>query len=125
MSRLDVRSICKDCGTIGYPQKVLSGAFWVEVLLYIVGFALIPPTFLLSLLIPIAYTVRRHTAATRVCFNCGGKMVSITTPIGEKLIEEMGVEVEEEKVRIFKGTASNKKKEEKAKTHFAYTPDKD
>jgi len=92
MSRLDVSSICEDCGHVGKPTKRLEGAFWVEALLWIIGVALIALTAGISLLIPIGYSIRRYTAATRVCYKCGGKMISITTPRGKKLLKEMGVE---------------------------------
>lgn len=90
MSKIRGDVICEDCGTIGTSTTKVAGAFWVELLLYIIGIALAAPTFLISLLVPIGYSVHRRTGATKVCRECGGKVVSIYTPRGEKLLKEMG-----------------------------------
>lgn len=90
MSKIRGDVICEDCGTIGTARTKVAGAFWVELLLYIIGFALAIPTFLISLLVPLGYSIHRRTGSSKVCKQCGGKVVSIHTPRGEKLIKEMG-----------------------------------
>ncbi len=90
MSKVRGDVICEDCGTIGMGRTKVAGAFWVELLLYIVGIALAVPTFFISLLVPFGYSVHRRTGASKVCKKCGGKVVSIYSPRGEKLIKEMG-----------------------------------
>lgn len=82
--------ICEDCGTIGTARNKVAGAFWVELLLYILGIIFAAPTFFISLLVPLGYSIHRRTGSTKVCKECGGKVVSIYTPRGEKLLKEMG-----------------------------------
>jgi len=82
--------ICEDCGTIGTGATKVAGTFWVELLLYIIGIMLAAPTLLISLLVPLGYSIHRRTASTKVCKKCGGKVISIYAPRGEKLLKEMG-----------------------------------
>lgn len=84
--------ICEDCGTIGFAKTKIAGTFWVEILLYIVGIALAVPTFLISLLVPLGYSVHRRTGSTKVCKKCGGKVVNVNTPRGQMLVKQMGFE---------------------------------
>lgn len=82
--------ICVDCGTIGLSKTELSGSFWAELLLYIVGFGLAPATLFISVFVPIGYSFHRRSSATKVCKECGGKVVGVATPRGEKLLREFG-----------------------------------
>ncbi len=92
MSSQNVKSICEKCGTVGFPAKKAAGASWVEILLYIVAIVFVPMTLFLSLIVPIAYSISRHTAAERVCYKCGGNMIPLNTPMGKKLLKEIGEE---------------------------------
>ncbi len=146
MSIQRVKSICEDCGTIGMPIKRLSGAFWIEVILYLTGIFFIPMVLGISLpilisysiistslmmpisyfiigitlMMPISYSIRRFTLATMACSKCSGKMIDITTPRGVKLIHEMGLEniVKKEEEEI---EAKRLKEIKQEKSHFKYT----
>jgi hypothetical protein len=92
MGKIRGNVICEDCGTIGTGKTKVAGAFWAELLLYIVGFIFAAPTIFISLLVPIGYSIHRRINATKVCRECGGKVIGINTPRGEKLLEQMGFE---------------------------------
>lgn len=82
--------ICTQCGTIGIAEKQFAGNFAVELIMWIVGFALMIVTAGVSLLIGIAYTWWRRSSAKKVCKECGGAVVWVDTPEGTRLLKLYG-----------------------------------
>ena len=82
--------ICTQCGTIGMANKEFSGNFAVELIMWFVGIALIPITAGISLLIGVAYTWWRRSSAKKVCKECGGLVIGVDTPEGERLLKKYG-----------------------------------
>jgi uncharacterized membrane protein len=92
MEKIRGNVICEDCGTIGTSKTKFAGSFWVEFLLYIIGFIFAFPTLFISLVVPIGYSIYRLINYKKVCRECGGKVIGINTPRGQKLLEQMGFE---------------------------------
>ncbi|UFH59818.1 hypothetical protein [Sulfurovum mangrovi] len=82
--------VCTECGTIGFAKSEIGGSAWVEILLFIISLFLVVPTLGFSLLISIAYMFHRRQSSKKVCKKCGGKVVGVDTPMGKKIIKEMG-----------------------------------
>ncbi len=118
----DTKSICENCGTVGFPAKKVAGAFWIEILLYMIAIVFIPMTLFLSLIVPIAYTISRHSSAQRVCYKCGGTMIPINTPMGKKLMKDMGVVEETEADQSMPIIETVNKPKPNTPSKFSYEP---
>ena len=85
--------VCKSCHSIMIPKSKVRGMFAVELLLWLVGLFLAPATAGVSLIIGLSYSVWRHMNKTQFCPVCGStEVVPIDTPIGQKIIKELGLE---------------------------------
>lgn len=92
MGKTRANMICEDCGYIGTAKTQISGSIWIELLLYTIAIIVAVPTFFVSLLIPFVYSIHRRTVPMKVCRKCGGKVISIYEPKGEKLLKKMAFE---------------------------------
>jgi hypothetical protein len=73
--------ICTTCGHLGRRKMSVRGHDGIVVIL------------LLFFIIPgIIYAIWRSTTKTKVCIECGkDTTVSVTSPVGEKLIQDLGL----------------------------------
>lgn len=70
--------VCTICGYVGFPKKVARGSGAVEFILW-----------LLFLGPGLVYSIWRRTNKQNTCPTCGNsKMISINTPVGQKLVKE-------------------------------------
>jgi hypothetical protein len=71
-------SICKDCGTAHYGDRVLPGSGWIELVLW------------LAWLVPgILYSIWRRSNGRLTCAACGSRqVVLIATPVGAQLARQ-------------------------------------
>lgn len=70
--------VCTICGYVGFPKKVARGSGAVEFILW-----------LLFLGPGLVYSIWRRVNKQNTCPACGNsKMISINTPVGQKLVKE-------------------------------------
>jgi len=73
--------ICTNCGTIGKPKIVTKGKFAIELVLWI----------FCCLLGELIYTIWRNMTKSKRCRSCGSAtMLSLDSPMGQKLLAEFG-----------------------------------
>ena len=84
--------VCKSCHSVVVPKKEMSGTFWMELLLWLLSFALLPLTYGVSLLIGLGYSLSRYRNNKLICPVCGSDdVVPVDSPIGRKILKEEGL----------------------------------
>lgn len=69
------KMICERCGTVGRPRKERQGSFAIELILWV--FFCLPG---------LIYTIWRLSAHFITCRSCGGAVVTIDSPRGQRLL---------------------------------------
>lgn len=78
LTKMKQKLVCTICGYVGFPKKVASGSGAVEFILW-----------LLFLGPGLVYSIWRRANKQNICPACGNsKMISINTPVGQKLVKE-------------------------------------
>jgi len=71
--------ICSNCGETGKTKTVVQGSFMIEVVLWCFG-----------ILPGVVYSLWRGTTRTKGCGSCGSSlMVSVDSPMGKKLLQDL------------------------------------
>src|SRR5713101_8723376 len=77
MKRSD-RVICTSCGTVGYPHRRMLGSPWIEILLYLFGFA---PG--------VVYSVWRNATKKWVCRTCErDTIITESSPVAQQAMRQ-------------------------------------
>ena len=75
-----VNYVCNSCGFVGSPEIKYKGSIWIEIILWL--FFLIPG---------IIYSIWRAGSKFLRCPMCNGNVIiPVNTPMGQKLIKELG-----------------------------------
>jgi len=77
--------ICTSCGTVGKRKTITKGSILVELAAWTFGI-LFAWFFLLSLLVPIIYSVWRHLSRFKGCPKCQATMIGVDTPVGKDML---------------------------------------
>jgi len=86
--KLKTGLICSQCGHLGKPKLITKGNILSEAALWIFGLAFCW-FFLVSLIIPISYSMWRHLSRTKGCPQCGGTMIKTSSPVGMKMVDKI------------------------------------
>lgn len=84
-----LKFICTQCGYKGREKNYTKGSFILELVLWLFGIAFCW-LFLISLIIPIIYSLWRMFSRFKACPECKGNMIKIESPVGRKLLQELG-----------------------------------
>jgi predicted RNA-binding Zn-ribbon protein involved in translation (DUF1610 family) len=78
--------ICPTCGYTGTGRLVNKGHFLIEIVIWLV--ALNYFIFVIPVFIAFAFTIWRRSSRNYHCYDCGGLMISTSSPRGRVLFNE-------------------------------------